>query len=193
MVLLMFCQLATAVPVKFGVFDESGAAAKGVLVIVQNLEKREAEVLRVLTDEQGSAGSIELQPGLYRMIATAPYGIWQTRIKEFLVGSATIEISLRLKPTPTHGYGDIVVVGTTWAELQVVRPDGQPASGAELLVRDREGTLYTERWYKTDTKGQAKVEMVADPLVLIILYQGGIMTTELSKRNAPEVIKFSRD
>jgi hypothetical protein len=127
------------------------------------------------------------------MIATAPYGIWQTGIKEFLVGSVPVEMSLRLKLKPTHGYGDIVVVGTAWVELQVLRHDGQPASNAELLVRDREDTLYTERCYKTDAQGRAKVEMVADPLVLIILYQGGIMTTDLSKRNAPKVIKFSHD
>ncbi len=193
MVLLLFCELGSATPVKFRVLDESGAPAKGVLVIVQNLETHEAEVLRILSDEQGNAGSRELPPGLYRMIGTTPYGLLLTTIKEFMVKSLPLEMALRLKFMPTHGHGDIVVVGSTWAELQVLRPDGEPASDAELLVRDRMATLYMERWYKADAQGRTKIEMISDPLVLVVLYHDAVMTTELSERNAPKVIKFSPD
>jgi hypothetical protein len=192
-VLMVLCEFASAMPVKFRVRDEGGNPAKGVLVIVQNLESHEAEVLRVLSDEQGDAGSCELQPGLYRMIATTPYGLWQTKIKEFVVGSSAFEMALRLKFMPTHGYGDIVVVGTTWVELKVLRPDGEPASGAALLVRDHMATLHMERWYKTDAEGRTKIEMISDPFVLVILYHDAIMTTELAEGNVPKVIKFSPD
>ena len=193
MVLLLFCQLAMAAPVKFRVLDESGAPVNDVLVIVQNLQKHEAELLRALSDAEGNVDGRELQPGLYRLIATTPSGLWRTAIREFLVKAASMELVLRLKPMPTHGYGDIVVVGTTWVDLQVLRPDGQAASGAELLVRDRDATLHTERWYKPDAQGRIKIEMVSDPLVLVVLYQDAIMTTELSERNAPKVLKFSPD
>ena len=97
---------------------------------------------------------------------------------------------LRIQFMPTHGYGDIVVVGTKWAELKILQPDGEPASNAKLLVRDRMATLYTERWYKTDAQGRAKIEMTSDPLVLLVLYRDAIMTTEVSD---PKVITFSPD
>jgi hypothetical protein len=192
-VLLLFCQLATAAAVKFRVLDGSGAPVKDVLVIVQNLSEHEAELLRVLSDADGNGGGRDLQSGLYRVIATTPFGLWQTTIKEFVVKSSPLELVLQIKPMPTHGYGDIVVVGTTWVDVQVLRPDGRPASAAELLVRDRDATLYTERWYKTDAEGRTKIELVSDPLVLIILYDDAIMTTDVSQRNAPRVLKFSPD
>jgi hypothetical protein len=193
MVLYLFCQLAAAAPVKFRVVDESGAPVKDVLVVLQNLDKHEAELLRALSDAEGLVGGRELQPVFYRLIATTPYGLWRTAIREFMVKSASLELVLRLKPMPTHGYGDIIVVGTTWVDLQVLGSDGLPGSGAELLVRDREATLYTERWYKTDAQGRTKIEMVSDPMVLVVLYKDAIMTTELSQRNALNVLKFSPD
>jgi len=193
LILLLFCQLATAAPVTFSVLDVSGAPATGVLVIVQNLENHEEEVLRALTDERGDAGRRELRSGLYRMIATAPYGIWQTNIKEFMVGSVPLEIALPVQCMPTHGYGDIVVIGTTWAELHFLQPDGQPMSNAEILVRDRTATLSTERWYKTDVQGRAKIEMISDPLVLIVLHHDSAMTMEIPEHNPPKVIKFTPD
>lgn len=191
LILLLMCPLATAVPVKFRVLDASGAPTNGVLVIVQNLENHEAEVLRALG--QGNAGSSELQPGLYRMIATTPYGIWQTAIKEFVVRAVPFAVVLPVQPMPTHGYGDIVPLRTTRAELQVLKPDGQPASNADLLVRDRMATLYTERWYKTDAQGRTRIEMTSDPLVVLVLYHDAVMTTELSERSPSKVITFKPD
>ena len=193
LILLLFVQLAAAAPVSFRVLDASGAPAKDVLVIVQNLENHEAEVLRALSDEHGDAGKRELRSGLYRMIATAPYGIWQTAIKEFMVLSVPLEIALPVRLMGTHGYGDIVVTGTTWTEVQFLRPDGQPLANGDVFVRDRAATMYTERWYKTDVQGRAKIEMIADPLVLVILYHDSIMTTELPEHNLPKVIKFTAD
>lgn len=56
LMLLLFCQLAAAVPFTFRVLDMSGTPAKSVLVTVQNLENHEEEVLRALTDGHGNAG-----------------------------------------------------------------------------------------------------------------------------------------
>jgi hypothetical protein len=193
MLFLLLCPCASAVPVRFRVLDTGDAPTSGVLVIVQNLQNHETEVLRALTDARGEAGSRELLPGLYRMIATTPYGIWEDVIKEFVVRYVPFEMALRVAPMPTHGYGDIVVVGTTWAELQVLQPDGQPAPNANVFVRDRKATLYTERWYKTDAQGRTKIEMISDKLVVLILYQDAMMTTSLSERNLPKVIRFSPD
>jgi hypothetical protein len=192
-VFFLFCHLATATPVMFRIVDETGEPVKNVLLIVQNLDKHEAELLRALSDVEGNVGGRELQPGFYRSLATTPYGLWRTTVREFMVKSAPLEVVLRLKPMPTHGYGDITIVGTTWLDLQVLRPDGQAASNTELLVRDRDATLYTERWYKTDAQGRIKIEMVSDPLVLVVLYQDAVMTTELSRQSTPKVLKFSPD
>jgi hypothetical protein len=191
--LFLFCQLAFATPVKFRIVDETGESVKGVLVVVQNLDNHEAELLRALSDTKGNVDGHELRPGVYRLIATTPYGLWRTTIKEFIVKSASLELVIRLKPVPTHGYGDTVVVGTSWVDLQILRADGQAAADAKLLVRDKDATLYTERWYKADAQGRIKIEMISVPLVLVILYQDSIMTTELSQGNAPKALKFSPD
>jgi hypothetical protein len=192
--LLLCCQLAGAAPVKFRVVDEGGSPVNDVLVIVKNLESHEAEVLRALTNDRGDAGVRELQPGVYRIIATAPYGLWQTRIKEFLVKFAPVEVVLPVKVMPTHGYGDIVVVGAPWLELQIVQADKRPASFAEVLVRDSVATLHTEKWYKADSEGRIKVEMmVAEPVMAVVLYHDAIMTTELPAHVVGTVIRFSPD
>ena len=53
--------------------DSSGVALQNELVIVQDLHNQEHEVLRVLSDKNGRTLALDLQPGLYRAIATAPY------------------------------------------------------------------------------------------------------------------------
>ena len=73
-------------PVKIKVEDASGAAVKNDLVIVQDLNNREHEILRALSDQDGNGPTLELPSGMYRVIAAAPYGLWQTSVLEFLVG-----------------------------------------------------------------------------------------------------------
>ena len=75
----------SAVTIK--VQNASGEGERNVLVIVQNLDDHEREVTRVLTDQEGRVPAADLSPGFYRVIATAPYGLIQTKIDEFLVGS----------------------------------------------------------------------------------------------------------
>ena len=66
--------------------DETGDALKDELVIVQDLNNQEHEILRALSDKNGYVPPLELPSGLYRVIATAPYGLWETSVREFLVG-----------------------------------------------------------------------------------------------------------
>jgi hypothetical protein len=70
---------AATFPVKIRVEDPRGSAVKNDLVIIQDLNNREREILRALSGENGNGPTLELPAGLYRVIATAPYGPWQTR------------------------------------------------------------------------------------------------------------------
>jgi hypothetical protein len=97
----------------------------------------ERKILRVLTDAGGKIPTLDLHPGLYRTIATAPYGLWQTEVQEFVVGEKPMHLALRVRPMPTHGSGDIVTIGTKRKKLKVLKSNGQAASGAEIYIRDR--------------------------------------------------------
>jgi hypothetical protein len=183
---------AATAPVKIKVEDASGAVLKDELVIVQDLDNREREVLRALSDQDGNVPPLQLPPGLYRVIATDPYGIWQTSVREFLVGQQSAEVVVRVEAMWTHGYGDIVTVGTAHTLLQVIGPDGQPASGASILVRDRDATLHLERRYKADKKGTATIELVSEPTVVVVLYGDVLLTTELGSHDLKPVIRLEK-
>jgi hypothetical protein len=161
---------------------------KDELVIVQELHNREHEVLRVLTDGAGKIPTIDLHPGLYRAIATAPYGLWETQVQEFLVGEKAVRLALHVGPMPTHGNGDIVTLGAKKKKLRVLKPDGQAASGAEVYVRDRNATLHLERWYKTNAAGETEIELTGDPTVAVAVLGDSLATREISdKDDAPTV------
>jgi hypothetical protein len=181
-----------AISVTVSVQDASGAPANNVLVIVQDLDHPENEMIRGLTDSKGSIPNLNLSGGLYRAIATTPYGLWQTRIREFLVSDAPVRVVLTVDSVPTHGDGDIVLVGAAHVDLNVVNPDGSPAVGAAILARDREATLSLERWYKTDRKGGVKVEVVAKPLVVVVVSGKSLVTSEFDSPSNGQVIHLPR-
>jgi hypothetical protein len=187
---LVHAVTAVTFPVKISVDDSSGAVLKDELVIVQDLDNREHEIIRALSDQSGNVPQLELAPGLYRVIATTPYGNWQTSIREFLVTQQPIQIIVKVQPMATHGYGDIDTVPTTRAQLQVIGPDGEPASGARILVRDRDAKLHLERWYSASTEGKAIIDLVDDPTVVVIVYSGVLQTTELTQDNPNPVIRL---
>jgi len=164
----------------------------GELVIVQDLNSREHEVIRALTEQDGSIPPIQLQSGLYRVIATTPYGLWETNIHEFLVGQESTDVIIHVQPLGTHGYGDTLSAGTTYGQLRVIAPDGSPAIGAVILVRDREATLYSERRYITDKEGTTPIEFVSEPTVVIIVYGDVLMTTELNQHVLNPVIRLQK-
>ncbi len=188
--LFLLPTLCFAAPATFRVLDGSGSPIKDALIIVKSLDSGYGDVSRQLTDEQGEVHAVELKAGLFRVIATTPYGLWETAIKEFLVAERPVDLTLKLQPQPTHGFGDIVSLGNSRANLQVLRPDGIPASGAKVLVRDENATLHLERWYKLDDNGKASVELVGSPTVLVIIYSGTIFTTHLAQSDTHAVVRF---
>ncbi len=185
--------LVPQVPLTLRVEDASGARLKDELVIVQDLNAREREVLRALTDQNGNVPVPDLKPGLYRAIATSPYGLWETEIREFLVEEGSpLEVVLKVRPMPTHGYGDIVTVGAPQSELRVLGSTGLPVSRAAVLVRDRNATPYLERWYQTDAKGLAKIELTSSPTIVVVVYQNKLTVKEISEKPATIVIHLPR-
>ena len=170
------------------VVEAAGVPLKDELVIVQELHNRRHEVLRVLTDGNGKIPTIDLPHGLYRVIATAPFGLWETEVQEFLVGEKPTHLALHVSPMPTRGNGDIVTVGTKKKKMRVLKPDGQVASGAEVYVRDRNATLHLERWYKTNAAGETEIELVGEPTVAVVVLGDSLAMREISdKDDAPTV------
>jgi len=187
---LFLLSAGISTPVDLVVVDASGAGLKNELVIIQDLRDAEHEILRVLSDKEGKIPVLSLQPGLYRAIATAPYGTWQTQVREFLVADKPLRLALEVRPMSTHGYGDIVTVGTKKRQLKVSQADGRPASGAEVHIRDRDATLHLERRYKTNSLGEVEIELVSEPTVVVIVYGNSLTTREISESDAALAIRL---
>jgi hypothetical protein len=148
LVLLVGSQ-AGASPVNLRVTDQTGAAFPDVLVIVKSLAGK-GEIFRALTDQAGRAPERDLTAGLYRAIATCPYGICETRVTEFLVGDAPLELELKVDVSPTRG--NVAIVGpSNQLKLDVLDAQGKPAIAA-VLVRDSNAEF--EQWYKTNSEGE---------------------------------------
>jgi len=187
---LVLALFQSTTSVSFKVEDASGASLKDELIIVQDLDHHEQEVFRSLTDQDGVIASAGLQPGLYRAIAIAPYTAWQTEVKEFWVRDRPLRVTLRIKPAPTHGYGDVLVLNAARVSIRVLESSGRPAASTSILARDALATPYLERWYTTDNEGKANIELVADPLVLVVVRDDTLTTTEISKKNESPIIKL---
>jgi hypothetical protein len=185
---LMLFGFSSASPVTIKVEDVSGAPIKNELVIVQNVDRQEREIVRALTGETGTIQPLELSPGLYRAIATAPYGLWQTKVCEFLVTEKQHDIILRVQPIPTHGVGDIVITGSALIEVQVLNSNSQIVTGASVLSRDSAASLSSEKWYKTDETGLAHIKLVGDPTVLVVSYRDALVTKEVHAKDSKVVI-----
>jgi hypothetical protein len=186
----MLFGFSSAGPVTIKVEDVSGAPIKNELVIVQDLDHQEREIVRALTGDAGTIQPLELSPGLYRAIATAPYGLWQTKVCEFLVTEKQRDILLRVQPIPTHGAGDIVITGSALIEVQVLNSSSQVITGASVLSRDSAASLSSEKWYKTDETGLAHIKLVGDPTVLVVSYRDALVTKEVHAKDSKVVIRL---
>ena len=176
--------------VTLAVQDGAGLPLKDVLLILQDLENRENEIVRALTNENGEITPFKLRPGLYRAIATAPYGLWETQVREFLVREEPIRLVLKVEPRPTHGNGDITTIGTQKLSLRVLQPDGRSAANALVLVRDKDATLHLERWYRSDDSGRVTVEAIGNPVVVVVVFGKMLFTHEISPGMAQETIRL---
>jgi hypothetical protein len=192
MALVVLSAMTPSMKVDLVVEDSTGVALKDELVIVQDLRNQAHEVLRVLSNKDGKTPTLDLQPGLYRAIATAPYGLWQTEVREFLVAEKPVRLALRVRPMPTRGYGDIVTVGTKRKKLEILKTNGQAASGAEIYVRDRDATLHLERWYKTNAQGEAEIEIVSEPTVVVIVFGDSLTTREVSAKDSELILRLQQ-
>lgn len=155
------------------VLDKTGTAFPDVLLIVKSLDGK-GEVFRALTDAAGGAPGRELLPGLYRAIATCPYGICETRALEFLVGDVPVDLDLTVDVSPTRG--NVVQIGPPKSlRIEVVGSDRKPAHLARVLVRDSEA--LNEQWYTADANGSATVELPEGPVTVVVL-DGATLTAE---------------
>jgi len=181
LITVVCCSFAFAGETAFRVTDPSGAELKDALVIVQDLRVRDAdEVFRNLTDEHGRVPSRQLPDGLYRIIATTPYGLCKTHIHEFLIGPESTEIRVSLDVLPTHGYGDIVPIRQRRVTVRVSQRDGTPAREVDIHARDADATLYTRQWCKTDEHGKASIIDMGIDMVLVIVANGRVIAREVA-------------
>jgi hypothetical protein len=91
---------------------------------------------------------------------------------------------------PTHGNGDIVTVGTKKKKLKVLNSNGQGASGAEIYTRDRGATLHLERWYRTNTQGEAEIELTSDPTIIVIVLGDSLTTRETNDKDGELTVRL---
>lgn len=174
--LMLVCSEAVASPLHLRVRDQTGAPFPDVLVIVKSLAGK-GEMFRALTDQAGSVPERELTAGLYRAIATCPYGICETKVSEFLVGDGSVDLELRMDVSPTRG--NVAMVGpSNRVQLEVVDAQGRPAASAQVLVRDSNAEY--EQWYKTAADGEVDVEPRGALITFVILYKQALTTETIS-------------
>lgn len=154
--------------VDISVSDSGGTPLKGTLVIVQDLQRQERELFRVLTDEHGKIPTRTLDPGLYRAIGTYPYGQWRNNVREFLVRDAPVKVQLQL--AQSNGM-DSINVAIGQLKVTVLDAAGKPADGARVLVRDVNATPQSEHWGTTDAQGHTTLELTVDPAALVVVYR----------------------
>jgi hypothetical protein len=174
--LLLVCSQASAAPLRLRVLDQTGAAFPDVLVIVKSLAGK-GEIFRALTDPAGYVQERNLRPGLYRVIATCPYGICETKVSEFLVGDTPVDLELKVDISPTRG--NVARVGpSSRVKVEVLDAQRRPAPSADVLVRDSNAEF--EQWYKTNGDGQADVEPLGATITFAVFYRGTLTEETIS-------------
>ena len=165
---ILFCLPSFAAQVIVAVATTDGKPLPDALVIVQDLDHREREAYRALTDAQGTTPPRELPPGLYRAIGTYPYSRWRSDVREFVITEQPVRIKLSLPEASTF---DAVTVAIGRVGIRVVDAAGRPAAGARVLVGDANATPQSEHWGTTDAKGQTSLELTLEPAVLLVVYK----------------------
>lgn len=176
---------ADAAPVHVNVLDQTEAAFPNVLVIIKSLD-RKTEVSRALTDARGGVPQQEVAPGMYRIIATCPYGICETKVKEILVRDAPVQLQMTVDVAPTRGNTFQTGPART-LKVEVSDNQGRPANRAEVLVRDAEAR--NERWYRTASDGTVSVDLPDGPVTVVVLYAGTLTSKTLSQATVNELLR----
>jgi hypothetical protein len=160
---------AGATQVDIAVAADPKAPLKDELVIVSSLEGQ-GEICRVLSNSQGATPTLDLKPGIYRAIAANPYGIWETKIVEFLVNTTPVSLKILVRPMGTHGFGDRVPVWLKGErprtiDVLVVDKAGKPFPGANILSRNED--LDFDQWFLTGPDGIARVKLLPQPVTIV--------------------------
>jgi len=170
---LFFCSPLFATQVRVHVTDAGGAPLQDALVIFQDLRPQVHELTRRLTNSDGTVPVQDLQPGLYRAIATYPYSHWKSAAREFLVGDTSQTVELRLA---RQGTDDPVIVVVGKLMVHVLDEDGKPAVGATVLIRDAVADPLSERRGTTDAAGTVTLDLTDHADVLVVLYRDRLWT-----------------
>ena len=158
---LIFTGIALAANVKITVLSQAGGPFPDVLVIVKSLEGR-GEMLRALSDSQGDVKTT-LPVGMYRLIATCPFGICLTEMKEFIVSKDMEQISITVGAI---GTVQTVFIGKETAKLILLDKANQPFSHCTVMIRNWDDS--EEYWYVPDSKGIVNIKIYDNPQVLVI-------------------------
>ena len=127
----------------------------------------------MLTDEHGNIPARTLATGLYRAIATYPYGHFQTSVREFLVGSDAMNLKMQMSAAENSASTTVSIGQLT---VHVLDSRGNPAAGARVLIRDADATPESEHWGTTNAQGNATLELTIDPSVLVVVYGDRLFT-----------------
>jgi len=156
-----------AAEVQVAVTDSHGQPLRNALVIVQDLNHKDHELYRALTNDAGVATPHELPPGLYRAISTYPYSHWRSSVREFLVRDAAVKVALQMEAA--EGLDDLPVsIGRL--TVHVLDTNGRPAAGARVLVRDAEAHPSSEHWGTTNAEGTTTLDLSETPSTLVVVY-----------------------
>jgi hypothetical protein len=169
--------LSHASSLRVSVKDRTGSPFANVLLIVKSLEDG-GERHRALSDASGEAPETVLRPGLYRLIATCPYGVCETQITEFLMGNDSVSLRMALDVRATTGD---IVLSDRKLRVVVVGRNEQAASKAKVLVRNSDAT--TEKWYVADEKGGLLIDVLSEPMTLVAFYAGRLETRNLTSED----------
>jgi len=181
---------AHAAPLRVVTVDQTGAGFPDVLVIVKPLEGS-GESFRALSDKDGMIPTRDLPSGLYQLIATCPYGLCQTTVREFVVKKEPFDLKLPLAILPTSG--NTVTIGhVEHRDVKVEDGDGKPIPSVPLLVRD--AVAQNERWYTTGVNGTATIDLPPGAEATVVaVYRGGLVSRDFKVRDGNEkiVLRFN--
>jgi hypothetical protein len=162
-----------ATPVDIRVLDKTKAGFQDVLVIVQSLPEKN-EIFRMLTDANGNMPRHNFIPGLYRIIATCPYGPCETLVREILICQEDMKVDLILDLKPIINESWIYDPGSH-LKIKILEADGSVSQGARIIVRDE--LALEEVWYITDTTGSAIVGMTASENSTVVVVTSNQLET----------------
>jgi len=119
-----------------------------------------------LTETNGNVPRHDLKPGLYRIIATCPYGPCVTVVREILVSQEIVKIDLIVKFKPIVNDFTIYDSGSH-LRIKVLEANGSVSQGARIIVRDE--FALEEHWYSTDINGVAIIGIAAGETSIIVV------------------------